>query len=157
VWWWWLLLFFVDLVGSFASVYAAQHIETGARVAIKIVDLQRLKAINTKLMTHLESEIKVMRELQHRNIVRLYDIAMDERHLFMIMEMCHYGDMAKYVQAQPSARLSEQRARFFMMQVSFCDVAGARRRLSFCLIVRSTTAGIFFSRSLSHWLFGVVV
>ena len=111
-------MLFLFAVGSFASVYVARHVESSVSVAIKVVDLQRLKAINSKLMTHLQSEIDVMRGLRHRNIVRLFDIAMEEPNLYMVLEMCRFGDMSKYVQAQPTGRLDEQRARFFAMQVT---------------------------------------
>jgi serine/threonine protein kinase len=59
-----------------------------------------------------------MKHLSHRNIVRLFDVVLREPHLFLVLELCEYGDLAQLLRksADP-ARFVESRARFFAMQL----------------------------------------
>jgi serine/threonine-protein kinase ULK/ATG1 len=59
--------------GSFAHVYRGYHKTNGMEVAIKGVDREKMN-LNKKHQENLESEISIMKKLQHPNIVRLYDI-----------------------------------------------------------------------------------
>ncbi|CAO3647586.1 unnamed protein product [Cunninghamella blakesleeana] len=54
--------------GSFASVYKAQHKDTGQYVAIKSVLRSKL---TKKLLENLESEITILKAIRHDHIVGL--------------------------------------------------------------------------------------
>lgn len=57
--------------GSFATVYLGHHVsQTNHLVAIKVVDVERLSRSNQKLKRHLDSEISIMKSVQHEHIVR---------------------------------------------------------------------------------------
>lgn len=56
--------------GSFAVVWKARHRSTGQVVAIKEIATDKL---NQKLKQSLECEISILKRVEHRNIVRLYD------------------------------------------------------------------------------------
>ncbi|KAL8584325.1 hypothetical protein ACOMHN_014744 [Nucella lapillus] len=56
--------------GNFARVELAHHTVTGVKVAIKIIDRSKLKD-NQK--DHLHRESRIMGQLRHPNIVRLYE------------------------------------------------------------------------------------
>ena len=56
--------------GSFAVVWRARHRATGQVVAIKEIATDKL---NQKLKQSLECEISILKRVEHRNIVRLYD------------------------------------------------------------------------------------
>jgi serine/threonine protein kinase len=43
-------------------------------VAIKVVDVDRLTRSNQKLKRHLDSEISIMKSLQHDHIVTLHEV-----------------------------------------------------------------------------------
>ena len=103
--------------GSFAEVFAGQHVESGEAVAIKVIDLQRLKRKDKKLVQHLAVEIKVMQDLRHRNIVRMHNVHVEEPFLYMMLELCEFGDLSQHVRQQRGGVLSEARTRFFMMQL----------------------------------------
>ncbi len=64
--------------GSFANVFLAVHRDTGAEVAIKSINRERI-AVNKKHVDNLESEVAIMRRLEHPNIVRLYGIKVPQR------------------------------------------------------------------------------
>jgi serine/threonine protein kinase len=63
----------------------------------------------------------VMKHLSHRNIVRLFDVVLREPHLFLVLELCEYGDLAQLLRKSSAsadpARFVESRARFFAMQL----------------------------------------
>lgn len=61
--------------GSFANVYKGYKIDNPEQVvAIKVVDVARLTKGNKKLRQHLASEVQIMTQLDHENIVKLLDV-----------------------------------------------------------------------------------
>ncbi len=57
--------------GSFAIVWKAMHKETGKVVAIKEISTDRL---NKQLKQSLESEVSILKQIRHKNIVHLEDV-----------------------------------------------------------------------------------
>ena len=57
--------------GSFAVVWKAVHKDSGKIVAIKEISTDRL---NRKLKQSLESEVSILKQIHHRNIVHLQDV-----------------------------------------------------------------------------------
>lgn len=57
--------------GSFAVVWKAIHADTGNCVAVKEISTDRL---NKKLKQSLESEVSILKQIRHQNIVRLEDV-----------------------------------------------------------------------------------
>ncbi|XP_070194034.1 uncharacterized protein [Littorina saxatilis] len=57
--------------GSFARVEMAHHTVTGVKVAIKIIDRSKLKEEYQK--NNLHREARILGQLRHPNIVRLYE------------------------------------------------------------------------------------
>lgn len=86
--------------GSFATVYRARHQTTNALVAIKSVSLNLLSA---KLLSNLDSEIAILRTLQHPHIVSLKDCIKTSHHIHLIMEYCSSGDLSNYIKTSQAA------------------------------------------------------
>ncbi|KAI8913738.1 kinase-like domain-containing protein, partial [Powellomyces hirtus] len=80
--------------GSFATVYMGKAISTGRPVAVKSVSRDKL---NRKLAENLESEIKILKGIQHDHVVALLDIVSTEKHIHLIMEYCSLGDLSHYI------------------------------------------------------------
>ena len=57
--------------GSFAVVWRARHATTGAPAAVKEINTDKL---NKKLQESLASEVAVLSQTKHRNIVGLLDL-----------------------------------------------------------------------------------
>jgi serine/threonine protein kinase len=57
--------------GAFATVYRGCNTRTGQQVAVKEINTDKL---NAKLKQSLESEVTILRRIQHQNIVHLYDV-----------------------------------------------------------------------------------
>jgi len=101
--------------GSFATVYRAVHVETSEEAAIKDISQERL---TLKLQENLESEISILKNHAHRNIVSLYDIERSDRHIYIILEYCRGGDLQRFIKHQPGARLGEATAQHFLRHLA---------------------------------------
>ena len=53
------------------QVYRGVHTKTNANYAVKVIAKEKLGSI--KLQENLDSEISIMRDYVHRNVVQLYD------------------------------------------------------------------------------------
>uniref|UniRef100_A0A668UXY3 non-specific serine/threonine protein kinase n=1 Tax=Oreochromis aureus TaxID=47969 RepID=A0A668UXY3_OREAU len=87
-----------DLVGhgAFAVVFKGRHRKkTDWEVAIKSINKKNL----SKSQILLGKEIKILKELQHENIVALYDVQETPNSVFLVMEYCNGGDLADFLQA----------------------------------------------------------
>uniref|UniRef100_A0AAY4DC19 non-specific serine/threonine protein kinase n=1 Tax=Denticeps clupeoides TaxID=299321 RepID=A0AAY4DC19_9TELE len=99
-----------DLVGhgAFAVVFKGRHKKkTDWEVAIKSINKKNL----TKSQILLGKEIKILKELQHENIVALYDVQVIFRGKY-----CNGGDLADYLQAKGTLR--EDTLRVFLQQIA---------------------------------------
>jgi serine/threonine protein kinase len=57
--------------GSFAVVWRARHVESGQEAAVKEINLSKL---NAKLRQSLESEVSILKRINHDNIVKLHEV-----------------------------------------------------------------------------------
>ncbi|KAF7244308.1 Serine/threonine-protein kinase ULK2 [Varanus komodoensis] len=104
-----------DLVGhgAFAVVFKGRHRKkTDWEVAIKSINKKNL----SKSQLLLGKEIKILKELQHENIVALYDVQEMPNSVYLVMEYCNGGDLADYLQAKGT--LSEDTIRVFLQQIA---------------------------------------
>ncbi|XP_034095912.1 serine/threonine-protein kinase ULK2 [Gymnodraco acuticeps] len=104
-----------DLVGhgAFAVVFKGRHRKkTDWEVAIKSINKKNL----SKSQILLGKEIKILKELQHENIVALYDVQETPNAVFLVMEYCNGGDLADYLQAKGTLR--EDTLRVFLQQIA---------------------------------------
>ncbi|CAH8498044.1 unnamed protein product [Heterobilharzia americana] len=99
--------------GAFAIVYKGRvRNNPDELVAIKIM----LKDQNVlKSKTLLSKEICVLKDLNHENIVRLYDHSISSTGVYLVMEYCNGGDLSEYLQAKRT--LPEDTIRHFLIQI----------------------------------------
>ena len=74
--------------GTYGCVYLATHKTTHAKRAIK--QLPRNKIKNPE---RLETEIKILSEADHPNIIKLYEEYEDPRNVYLVMETCTGGEL----------------------------------------------------------------
>ncbi|ETM46186.1 ULK/ULK protein kinase [Phytophthora nicotianae] len=105
--------------GSFAVVYKGYHKVSKTPVAIKALSLHKL---NSKLLSNLEMEIAIMRQIDHPNVVKLYDIKKTEKHMYLVLEYCAGGDLQHYMRRQQQQNsgnlLPESVARHFLRELA---------------------------------------
>ncbi|KAL4168017.1 hypothetical protein KRP22_011424 [Phytophthora ramorum] len=107
--------------GSFAVVYKGYHKTSKTPVAIKALSLHKL---NRKLLENLEMEIAIMRQIDHPNVVKLYEIKKTDKHMYLILEYCAGGDLQQFMRRRQqesgdkSRLLREDVARHFLRELA---------------------------------------
>ena len=91
--------------GNFAKVKLAKHFPTGREVAIKIIDKTQL---NQTSLQKLFREVRIMKFLDHPNIVKLYEVIETDKTLYLVMEYASGGEVFDYLVAH--GRMKEKEA-----------------------------------------------
>ncbi|KAG8001775.1 MAP/microtubule affinity-regulating kinase 4, partial [Nibea albiflora] len=105
--------------GNFAKVKLARHILTGKEVAIKIIDKTQL---NPTSLVKLFREVRIMKTLNHPNIVQLFEVIETDKTLYLIMEYASGGEVFDYLVAHGRMKEKEARAKFrqIVSAVHYC-------------------------------------
>ena len=81
--------------GSYAEVYKGIDLRNQNHVALKVIS--RSKIGHPKLEENLQSEINILRNFNHPNIVRLFDHFNSSKYIFLVLELCEGGDLSNYI------------------------------------------------------------
>ncbi|XP_065733538.1 serine/threonine-protein kinase PLK4 isoform X1 [Phocoena phocoena] len=100
--------------GSFAGVYRAESIHTGLEVAIKMIDKKAM--YKAGMVQRVQNEVKIHCQLKHPSILELYNYFEDNNYVYLVLEMCHNGEMNRYLKNRRKP-FSENEARHFMHQI----------------------------------------
>eukprot|EP00913_Durusdinium_trenchii_P024859 g23333.t1 len=120
--------------GGFGVVYLVREKTTGLQRVIKTVDTARL---TERLLENMREEIQVLRDLDHPNIIRLFEYGEDvaEHKIHLLMERLSGGDLDELLErtrADWSGRLSEELVARLTRQVLsgivFCHAHGVVHR-----------------------------
>src|SRR5438309_5889098 len=82
--------------GGMSTVYRAVHAETGHEVALKVL-LGTLSRSSTLLQRFLR-EARSAENLEHPNVVTIYDRGVDQGRHYLVLEYVAGGDFHEYVQ-----------------------------------------------------------
>ena len=86
--------------GAYASVKQAVHTQTGLVLAIKVYEKFNLMELSRK--KSVVREINVLKKLQHKNIMRLYDVIDTPRQLYLVLEHIQGTQLNAYLQSLPT-------------------------------------------------------
>ncbi|XP_056224776.1 serine/threonine-protein kinase MARK2 isoform X11 [Seriola aureovittata] len=105
--------------GNFAKVKLARHVLTGKEVAVKIIDKTQL---NSSSLQKLFREVRIMKMLNHPNIVKLFEVIETEKTLYLVMEYASGGEVFDYLVAHGRMKEKEARAKFrqIVSAVQYC-------------------------------------
>lgn len=81
--------------GTFGKVKAATHIKTGEKVAVKI--LEKEKIVDVADVERVSREIHILKLIRHPSIIQLYEIIETQKQLFLIMEYMEGGELFDYI------------------------------------------------------------
>eukprot|EP01060_Flectonema_neradi_P009728 TRINITY_DN16938_c0_g1_i1.p1 TRINITY_DN16938_c0_g1~~TRINITY_DN16938_c0_g1_i1.p1 ORF type:complete len:275 (+),score=31.30 TRINITY_DN16938_c0_g1_i1:52-876(+) len=96
--------------GSTSKVKVGRHKQTGKKVAVKIVrKLLMQEEAPVKLL--VEREVKILKLLNHPNIMKMYDVMQTSTHLFIILEYLGNGEL--YDVVSQSILSPEEAFRYF--------------------------------------------
>lgn len=100
-------------VGSFSKVKLAEHEPTGKKVAVKILNRHKIRAL--QMEEKLKREIKILKMCMHPHIIRLYEVIETSSDVYVVTEYSPGGELFDYIVER--GRLSEAEARRFFQQI----------------------------------------
>ena len=72
-------------IGAFGAVHKCLHKSTGEMRAVKIIDKDKMDASEK---VRLQYEVECLKNLNHPNIVRLYEVYESKENIFLVTELC---------------------------------------------------------------------
>ncbi|CAD5216316.1 unnamed protein product [Bursaphelenchus okinawaensis] len=113
--------------GNFGTVRSAIHEISKTKVAVKVMDKNKIDPEN---MIKVEREITVLKALRHPNIIKLYEIIRTETHLYIVTELATGGEV--FDMLTQKGKQSEKDARKIFQQlcaaVAYCHANGIVHR-----------------------------
>eukprot|EP01062_Namystynia_karyoxenos_P060080 TRINITY_DN5157_c0_g2_i1.p1 TRINITY_DN5157_c0_g2~~TRINITY_DN5157_c0_g2_i1.p1 ORF type:complete len:352 (+),score=147.06 TRINITY_DN5157_c0_g2_i1:148-1056(+) len=98
--------------GTYGTVYKAKDKQTGEHVALKCI---RLDNEEEGVTCTAIREVSLLKELKHKNIVKLYTVDLSEKKLTLVFEFCDM-DLKKYLDTHKGS-VTVQLVRSFMHQL----------------------------------------
>ncbi|XP_022086412.1 serine/threonine-protein kinase PLK4-like isoform X2 [Acanthaster planci] len=100
--------------GGFACVYSAKATNTGQEVAIKMIDKKMMQAAG--MVGRVRNEVEIQCQLKHPSILELYSYFEDNNYVYLVLEMCHNGEMNRYLKTHNKV-LTEEEARHCLKEI----------------------------------------
>ncbi|CAI5972102.1 unnamed protein product [Closterium sp. NIES-64] len=114
--------------GNFAKVKLGQDVESGRRVAIKVMDKDRI--LQHRMADQIKREVSIMKMVRHPNIVQLIEVLASRNKIFMVLEFAAGGELFDRIVYR--GRLAEIEARRYFQQlvdaVDCCHAKGVCHR-----------------------------
>jgi len=99
--------------GTFGKVKLGVHNFSNEKVAVKILEKARIKGIADIQRVH--REIGILKVVNHKHVIKLYEILESPRELYLITEYAEGGELFDYIVKQK--RIKEQEAKIIFGQV----------------------------------------
>ena len=98
--------------GAYGKVSLVEHKETGITRAMKCIKKKNAKPSKEK---ELFNEAKILKGLDHPNIVKLFELFQDAKFYYMITEYCEGGE--RFDRIQETSTFTENQAAEYMRQL----------------------------------------
>jgi serine/threonine protein kinase len=98
--------------GSFGVVMVGINKETGIKYAIKFINKSSCDDVK-----RLEREVKLLKDVDHLNIVGLFAVYETIEHVGFVMELCTGGHLGRYLEKLPNKHAKEDHARSIIRQL----------------------------------------
>lgn len=76
--------------GAFGEVRLCLHKDTQTQRAVKVL---RKNLLDDKEMDMLKNEIAILKDMDHPNIVKMYEFLEDEKRIYIVTEICKGGEL----------------------------------------------------------------
>lgn len=88
--------------GAFATVWEAQHLESGRSVALKLI---RVDLATEQVFSRFAREIQVMQRMHHPNVAQVHDAMINNKLGYIAMELVSGETFDSYVRSQQPSPL----------------------------------------------------
>jgi serine/threonine protein kinase len=99
--------------GTFGKVKQAVNVETNERVAIKILDKEKIH--QQSMGDQIKKEINVMKMVKHRHVVNLNEVLASKTKIFIVLELVTGGELFDKIVS--AGRFDEATARKYFRQL----------------------------------------
>ena len=99
--------------GTFGKVKLGIYLPRNKKVAIKILEKNRIKEEDDKI--RLKREFEMLSQFNHPNVITVSEIFESNKEFFTVMEYCEGGELFNYIVV--NKRLSEEKSSFFYYQL----------------------------------------
>lgn len=101
--------------GGYARVFQVQNKNTGQVYACKEIRLKKMKCT----LQNLLDEINIMIDMDHPNIIRIYEYYLDDHYLRIIMEQCKDGELFDAIidRVESNNMFTEKEAAYIFKQI----------------------------------------
>jgi len=100
-------------IGTFGKVKVGFHQITNHKVAVKILNRQKIKSLD--VVGKIRREIQNLKLFRHPHIIKLYQVISTPTDIFMVMEYVAGGELFDYIVKH--GKLTEDKARRFFQQI----------------------------------------
>ena len=97
--------------GGCAVVVVGEHKMTHTQYAVKVIDKTKTDK------NQLNRELRLLRDVDHTNIVRLFSVYDTSQTAYFVMELCSGGHLGSLIARQPDKRLEENWAKTLCRQL----------------------------------------
>jgi calcium-dependent protein kinase len=101
--------------GAFGEVRVCVHRETGAQRAVKVLRKSHMDEDEKRMFFN---EINILKDLDHPNILKMYEFFEDEKRYYIVTDICKGGELFDEIIAR--GKFSEKDASMLMKQVLGC-------------------------------------
>jgi len=114
--------------GTFGKVKLGVHLLTGERVAVKVLEKDRITDKGD--VKRVTREIQILKHIQHPHVVNLLEVIEKPRHIYLVTEYVAGGELFEFIVAH--GRLQETQAcrifRQVLVAVDACHALGVAHR-----------------------------
>ena len=104
--------------GAFGEVYLTSKQGTKQKFATKKIDKKFTQ--NPRAKKYLDNEINILKEINHPNIIKLYEVKETTQFSYLLMELCNGGglsDCLEYYQKKYKKPFTEEIVQYLMKQI----------------------------------------
>ena len=100
--------------GSFATVFKATNKQNGTRLAVKVINCDKVS--DAYKNRFLPRELYVLKKLKHPFIIGIYEILTINNKVFIVMELAEGGDLV--IMLKTKKKIEESKAKVLFKQIS---------------------------------------
>eukprot|EP00903_Cladosiphon_okamuranus_P009268 g8843.t2 len=107
-------------IGAFGKVKLGEHMLTGHKVAVKILNRGKIQALDME--DKVKREINILKLCRHPHIVRLHEIIDTPSDIFMVMEYAPNGELFDYIvsKGRPTTEEAQRLFQQIVTAVEYC-------------------------------------